>query len=100
MGQVRTLLGKALGHSRCPAARQLLEGAHVEIAIVKESLELRHVAGKKAPVLANAVAAHGRSAGFDEWREKFDGTRFRFRLRDGAGAHPCGQSRRAVLLLV
>ena len=45
-----------------PAARQLLERADIQIAVVEEALQLRHVARQEAPVLADAVAADRRGA--------------------------------------
>jgi hypothetical protein len=56
---VLALLHESPEHAGRPAPRQFLERAHVEIAVVKEFLERRHVAREKAPVLADAVAAHG-----------------------------------------
>src|SRR3954470_4830450 len=59
-GLVFPLLGGAAHDARRPASRQLLERADVEIAVMEELLERRHVARHEAPVLANAVAAHRR----------------------------------------
>ena len=50
--------GRDLGR---PAARQLLDRADVEVAVVEVALELRHPAREEAPVLADAVAAHRRA---------------------------------------
>ena len=63
IGQRRVLLVllEAVVHLRFPALGQLLEGAHVEAAVVKIGLEFWHVLHKKAPVLADGVAAHGRA---------------------------------------
>src|SRR6476661_5979797 len=55
-GKVRALLDEALGDLRRPAARQLLQRAHVQVAIVEEALEVGHEARQEAPVLADAVA--------------------------------------------
>ena len=44
---------------RLPALGQLLQGAHIDIAVVKERLQLGHVAHEKPSILTNAVAAHG-----------------------------------------
>ncbi len=60
--QMRGGFWNRLRHMRRPALRQLLERAHVEIAVVEEPLERRHVPREKAPVLADAVAAHRRAA--------------------------------------
>src|SRR5207248_6908738 len=72
MRQMRALLDEALGHRRRPAARQLLQRADVEIAVVEEGLELGHRAREEAPVLADAVAAHGRAARRDEGAKEFE----------------------------
>src|SRR5207247_10686190 len=58
---VLALLDEALREFGLPAPRQLFQGADVQVAIVKISLETRQVAREEAPVLANRVAAHGRS---------------------------------------
>src|SRR5690606_16737420 len=42
-----------------PAARQLLQGADIQVAIVEERLEFWHVAHHEAPILPNGVAAQG-----------------------------------------
>src|SRR5579871_4768001 len=39
-----------------PALGQLLQGAHVQVAIVEEALQLRHQARQETAVLADAVA--------------------------------------------
>src|SRR5580692_332778 len=57
--QVRTLLDEAFRHAGRPAAGQLLERAHIKIAIVEEALEVGHQARQEPPVLADAAAAHG-----------------------------------------
>src|SRR3978361_790150 len=48
-----------------PASRQLLQRADVEVAVVEKGFQRRHRLGEKAPVLADAVAAHRRDALFD-----------------------------------
>src|SRR5881398_1259021 len=72
MRQMRALLEETLGHRRRPAARQLLQRADVEIAVVEEAFELGHTAREKAAVLADAVAAHRGAAGVDQRREELD----------------------------
>src|SRR5688572_7579686 len=71
-GPVFALLGETSEDSGCPAPRQLLHRAHVEIAVVKELLERGHVTRQEAAVLADAVAAHRRGIGFDQGIEKFE----------------------------
>src|SRR5678816_4036757 len=48
---VFALLAEARDDARGPAARQFLERAHVEIAIVEEFLERRHVTREEAAIL-------------------------------------------------
>src|SRR5437870_5929710 len=86
--EVGPLLDETLGHRRRPAARQLLQRADVEIAVVEEGLELGHRAREEAPVLADAVAAHGRAARRDERRKEFERALLRNALAGAAGAHP------------
>ena len=43
---------------RSPALGQLLEGADVQVAVVKEGFELGHVLDQKTPILANGIATH------------------------------------------
>src|SRR4030065_147165 len=47
---------------RLPAFHQLLEGGHVEIAVMKLGFQIGDVAREKTPVLADGVAAHRRLA--------------------------------------
>src|SRR5580692_3090209 len=61
--QVRRFLAVPAGHRRHPAPRQLLQRADVEIAVMKELLELWHQSCKKTPVLTDTVTAHRRRAG-------------------------------------
>src|SRR3954463_9063917 len=50
-GLVLAVLGEALGEVGLPAFHQLLQGGHVEVAIVEVGFEPGHPAGEKAPVL-------------------------------------------------
>src|SRR6185312_17316841 len=59
MRQMRALLLEALRDRGSPPARQLLQRADVQVAVVEEALQLRHVAGQESPILTDAVAAHG-----------------------------------------
>src|SRR6185295_18680921 len=69
---VFALLGEAAHDPGRPAPRQLLERTDVEIAVVEELLERRHVACEEAPVLADAVAAHRRGIRLDQHVEEFE----------------------------
>src|SRR2546423_8930720 len=82
--EVGPLLEETLGHRRRPAARQLLQRADVEIAVVEEAFEPGHAARQKATVLADAVAAHRRAAGIDQRREELE--RALLRLGDAGAA--------------
>ncbi len=52
------LLRKAGGYCRRPLLREYLERAHVEIAVVKVTLEFRHLAREKSTILTDAVTTH------------------------------------------
>ncbi len=67
---------------------------------MEEALELRHVAGEKPPVLADAVAAHRGCSLGHERGEKLQSAAFRFGGPDPACPHAAEQPRGAVLLLV
>ena len=56
-------LAKPGGQLGLPAARQLLERAHVQVAVVEVGFQARHAARQEAAVLADGVAAHGRHPG-------------------------------------
>jgi len=45
-------------HAGGPATRQFLQRADVEIAVMEEFLQGRHLAREEAPILADAVATH------------------------------------------
>lgn len=57
-GGMRGVLAEALVHGRRPAACQLLQGRHVQIAIMEIAFQRRHLPVQEASVLANGVAAH------------------------------------------
>src|SRR5215212_1369075 len=57
---VLALFREPTEHAGSPASRELLERAHVEIAVMKEFLERGHVPREEAAVLADAVPAHRR----------------------------------------
>jgi hypothetical protein len=92
VGQVRSLLDETLHDTGRPAARQFLERADIEIPIVEKTLQLRHVAGQKSPVLADAVATHRGGPALHQGSEKFQGASFRFCFSNGAGANPRGEA--------
>lgn len=48
---------EALDQLGLPAPAQLLERADIQIAVMKERLELRHIAEHEAAILADGVAA-------------------------------------------
>src|SRR2546429_8257003 len=98
--EVGPLLDETLGHRRRPAARQLLQRADVEIAVVEEVFELGHAAREKATVLADTVAAHRRAAGLDQRREELERALLGLGDAGAAGAHPRQQARGAVLALI
>src|SRR5580698_5884067 len=93
-------LAKALRHLRRPSLCQFLQGAHVEIAVVEESFERGHEPREKAPVLANAVAAHRRSPGFDPQFKKPQGLALGGGRIDGARENARAQSRAAMLVAI
>src|SRR5262247_2434372 len=76
-------LRETWNQSRRPATRQFLERADVEVAIVEEFLERRHLAREESAVLADAVAAHGRGTRLDQRGERFERALF------GAGQRVC-----------
>src|SRR5215813_6548033 len=88
-GEMRPLLHEALGHRWGPAARQLFQGAHIEIAVMEEALEVRHVTGQEPPVLADAAAAHRRAPRVHQRGEELERTLLRVGDAHAAGTHPC-----------
>lgn len=57
---------------RRPATREFLQRADVEIPVVEELLQRRHLASEKAAILADAVPAHGRSTRFGVFPQKLE----------------------------
>ena len=88
---------EGLRYLRCPALCQLLEGAHIEIPIVKKGLEPRHEPRQEASILTDAVAAHRRPSGLGPACEKFQRGALRRRGVDIAGEDPGGETGTAVL---
>ncbi len=50
---VTAVLVHALGDFRRPTPGQLLERADIQVAVVEERFQLRHLASEKSPILAN-----------------------------------------------
>ena len=69
---------------RAPAACQLLERAHIQVAVVEVRLQLGHVLDEKAPVLTDGIAAHGRLGLADVFLD--EGQQFLFGIGFGGGA--------------
>ncbi|AFG43073.1 putative GTPase [Escherichia coli P12b] len=57
---MRPLLGKTIQNFRLPAARQLFQGADIEITVVEVGFQLRHVFKQETTVLSDAVTANRR----------------------------------------
>ena len=58
MGQVVALLGE-LGQIRGPTQGQFLEGADVDIAVMKIIFQLRHEAGEKTTIMPDRLPHMG-----------------------------------------
>ena len=71
-GEVGLALGVA-GQLRVPALDQLLDAAHVDVAVVQEPLELRHVLDQEPTVLPDRVAAERRRLGLAEGAQEREG---------------------------
>jgi len=71
---------------RRPASRKFLERADVEVAVVKEPLQTRHLPVQKPPVLADAVAAHRRRTGLDVNLQKLECKLLGLHCRDDAAS--------------
>src|SRR5688572_12882397 len=100
VSEVSSALDEAVHHVRRPASCQFLERAYIQVAVMKEALQLRHVAIEKPPVLTNAVAANRRGAGRHQGLEKFQSARFRLHGTHLAGAYSRHEARGAMLLLI
>ncbi len=83
-----------------PAPRDLLDGADIEIAVVKKYFEFGHLASEKPAILADGIAAHRRFAGLDPAVEKIEGFDFSVPHAVRAGANAIHQPRLPVLALV
>src|SRR4029079_55798 len=69
--RVRGFLGKALVHVRRPTPCKFLDRRYIEIAVMEEALEARHLAMQEAAILADRISAHRRLAGRDPAQEEF-----------------------------
>src|SRR5205085_8103954 len=79
-----------------PAARQLLQRADVEVAVVEERLQPRHRRGQEAAILADAVAAHRRRALAHVALQELDHPTLGRGLVDRGSADAVGQAAPAV----
>src|SRR2546421_1477638 len=70
-----------------PAAHQLLQRRDVEVAVMEVALQPRHPARKKAPVLADRVAAHRRGIRGHVLREELERACLGLRLAERRCAH-------------
>lgn len=57
--RVFLLLFKGFVYFRSPAFGEFFEGADVDVAVVEEGVQFRHVFDQKPAVLADGVAAQG-----------------------------------------
>ena len=53
---VDVVLDNTIEHFRPPARSQLLDGRDINISVVQEVFQLRHISHEEAPILADAVA--------------------------------------------
>ena len=81
---------------RRPTLGEDLQGRDIQVAVVEERLQGRHVTAEKAPVLADAVAANWRLALGHPLFEEGDGLRLGLGRTDLAVAHALGQAALAV----
>ena len=96
--QVLILLLEAGQDVRLPAPRQLLEGGHIQVAVVEKRFQARHVVGQETAVLTDAVAAHGRHARFHVLLQKRQGAALRLGVVQIAFADPLHQPGIVVVL--
>jgi len=98
--QMYRLLLEPIADLGQPELGENLQRRHVEIAVVKERRELRHVSNQKPAILTDAVAADRRGAMIDVLPDEFERLPLCFLLGDVAGAHPLGQPRVRMLASV
>src|SRR5690606_11547937 len=82
---------------RRPELRHDLEARHVEVAVVKERGELRHMTYQESPILAYAIAAHRGGTLIDVTAEEIEGQLLGLALGDRAVAHALYEPRLVVL---
>ena len=89
---VLAVLGEAGHDCRLPALGQFLQRGDIQITVVEECLELRHVPGEKTAVLADGIAAHRRRALRQVLRQESNQFRFDFCLILGCRLCPVDQA--------
>src|SRR3546814_4851630 len=94
---MRRLLAHPRQYLRRPAPRELLDRAHVEVAVVEVTFQRRHQAVQEAAVLADRVAAHRRLVGPDPLLQEFQRPRFGLGHRHPLLQHAPPQPRLSVL---
>ena len=102
IGQSRMvlLLFECCMHRRFPAFGEFLQGAHIEIAIVKKSFQFGHVLHQEPPVLRNRVAAHGCAIGWHKLAQEYQQDFFGLCLTSSRSPDFLDQSTLAVRTLV
>src|SRR5690606_6306383 len=95
--EVRRLFLEPGGDLRRPQLTHDLEARDVEVAVVEERGELRHVAYQEAPVLAYAITAHRGGAVIDVAPKEREGQLLGLLLRHRAVAHALDEPRLVVL---
>src|SRR5690554_5113364 len=95
--EVRRLLLESGRDLRCPELSHDLEARDVEIAVVEERGELRHVAYQEAPVLAYAITAHRGGAVVDVTTQEREGELLGLLLDHRAVAHALDEAGLVVL---
>ena len=79
-----------------PAPCEFLDGTDVEIAVMEEPLEGRHLAREKPAILTDAVATHRRCSSHCVLRQEIQRPRLRVLGRDAAVTDPLQQTGAAV----
>src|SRR5207245_10269058 len=96
---VLALLDEAPRDIGLPPPCQHLERTDGQVAIVKIGLETRHITSEEAPVLANRVAAHGRSLAGNVLREEREQPLLGLSFGQRRGLHLVDQSAARVSAL-
>ena len=98
--EVRGVLAHPRGDRGSPASRKFLQTADVEIAVVEIALEIGHLAGEEAAVLADAVAAHRGGTRLDPYPQELDRALLGLGRRHGTRAHALEQAGVPVCLTI